>query len=109
MRWSGCPGIMSDMARKKIGVASTREIQNRRVMSTSSGLTSSSKVTVRGSNAMPHIGQKPGSGRTISGCMGQTYSVLSEGAEGAAGSSAIPHLGQAPGLDSRTSESIGQM
>ena len=47
---------------------------------------------------MPHMGQKPGSGRTISGCMGQTYSVLIEGAEGAAGSSAIPHLGQASWL-----------
>ena len=90
-----CPGIMSDMARRKIGAVSTRQIQKRRVMLTSSGLASSSKLTVLSSRAIPHMGQKPGSGRTISGCMGQTYSVLIEGAEGAAGSSAIPHLGHA--------------
>ena len=108
MRWTGCPGIMSDMARKAIGALKTTPTQNRRVMSTSSGLASSSKVTVRGSSAMPQMGQKPGSGRTISGCMGQTYSVFTAGADGAAGSKAMPHLGQAPGLDSRTSGSIGQ-
>src|SRR6516162_6378426 len=99
---------MSDMARKKIGVVSTTEIQNRRVMSTSSGLVSSCKVTILGSSAMPQIGQEPGSGRTISGCMGQTYSVLTEGAAGAAGSRAIPHLGHGPGCTERTSGSIGQ-
>ena len=77
-------------------------------MSISSGLASSSRVTVRGSSAMPQIGQAPGSARTISGCIGQTYSVFTSGAAGAAGSKAIPHLGHAPGLDSRTSGSIGQ-
>ena len=56
MRWSGCPGIMSDMARKAIGALKTTPTQNRRVMSTSSGLASSSKVTVRGSSAIPQIG-----------------------------------------------------
>ena len=108
MRWTGCPGIMSDMARRAIGTLKTTPTQNRRLMLISSGLTSSSKVTVLGSRAIPHMGQKPGSGRTISGCIGHTYSVLTEGAEGAAGSSTIPHLGHAPGLDSRTSGSIGQ-
>ena len=83
-------------------------IQNRRVMSTSSGLGSSSRLTVRGSRAMPQIGQEPGSCRTISGCMGQTYSVLVKGAAGAAGSKAMPHLGQAPGPVCRTSGCIGQ-
>ena len=60
------------------------------------GIASSSNVTVRGSSAMPHIGQEPGSERTISGCIGQTYSVFTVGADGAAGSRAMPHLGQAP-------------
>src|SRR5712692_5585446 len=99
---------MSDIARKKIGAVSAKQIQNRRVMSISSGFASSSRVTVLGSSAIPQIGQEPGSWRTISGCMGQTYSVFIEGAEGAAGSRAMPHLGQAPGLDSRTSGSMGQ-
>jgi hypothetical protein len=58
----------------------TTPAQNRRIISTSSGLASSSKVTVFGSSAMPQIGQLPGSERTISGCMGQTYSALSDGA-----------------------------
>ena len=46
-------------------------IQNRRVMSSSSGFGSSSAVIVRGSSAMPQIGQAPGASRTISGCIGQ--------------------------------------
>src|ERR671924_1259835 len=98
---------MSDIARKKIGAVSATEIQNRRVISTSSGLASSSKVTVLGSSAMPQIGHEPGSWRTISGCMGQTYSVLTDGAAGAADSKAMPHFGHAPGGVSRTSGSIG--
>ncbi len=57
---------------------------------------------------MPQIGHDPGASRTISGCMGQTYSVLIEG-DGAAGSRLMPHFGHAPGLDSRISGSIGQM
>ena len=83
-------------------------IQNRRVMSTNSGLGASSRVTVLGSSAIPQIGQEPGSGRTISGCMGQTYSIVFQMELTVAGSSAMPHFGQAPGLDSRTSGSIGQ-
>src|SRR5918994_5907220 len=99
---------MSDIARKSRGMDNATPIQNLRVISTSSGLASSSKVTVLGSSAMPQIGQLPGSERTISGCMGQTYSVLTDGAETLAGSSAIPHFGHAPGFDSCTSGSIGQ-
>ena len=81
--------------------------QNRRVMSTSSGLTSSA-VTVRGSNAIPQIEQLPGLACTISGCMGQVYSVRVLAVVTSAGSNAIPHFGQAPGVVSRTSGSIGQ-
>src|SRR5439155_4288461 len=108
LRWTGCPGIKSDMARKAIGRLSATEIQNRRFIWTSSGLACSSKVTVLGSSAMPQIGHEPGSWRTISGCMGQTYSVLIDGAAGAAGSKAMPHFGHAPPFESRTSGSIGQ-
>src|SRR5207249_1038923 len=89
----GGPGIKSDMARKTIGALNPTPIQRRRVISTSSGLASSSKVTVLGSSAMPHIGHDPGSWRTMLGCMGQTYSVLTDGAAGAAGSKAMPQAG----------------
>src|SRR5205823_14882447 len=54
-----------------------------------------------------HIGQLPSSGRTISGCIGQVYSVLRSG-RGFSRSSAIPHLGQGPDLLARTSGHIGQ-
>ena len=43
----------------------------RRVMSASSGFGASSSVMVRGSRAMPQIGQAPGASRTTSGCIGQ--------------------------------------
>ena len=38
------------------------------------GSRSSAAVTVRGSSAMPQIGQVPGASRTISGCIGQVHS-----------------------------------
>ena len=90
------------------GSANTTLTWNRRVMSSSSGFCSST-VTVRGSNAMPQIGQSPGASRTISGCMGQTYSVRDAGSTGAAGSRAMPQLGQLPGRSDLTSGHIGQM
>ena len=37
---------------------------------------------VRGSSAMPQIGHEPGSERTISGCIGQVYSIRVAGASG---------------------------
>ena len=83
-----------------------RLIQKRRVMLRSSGLSSAAAATVRGSSAMPQMGHEPGSGRTISGCMGQVYSV--RGADTNSGSRAMPQEGQAPGLDSRTSGHMGQ-
>ena len=46
-------------------------IQKRRVMSSSSGFSSSS-VTVSGSSAMPHFGHAPGWSWRTSGSMGQT-------------------------------------
>ena len=64
---------------------------------------------MRGSSAMPQIGQFPGSSRTICGCIGQTYSVFETGATGATGSSAIPHFGHDPGWSCRISGCIGQV
>ena len=57
----------------------------------------------------PQIGQLPGSLRTISGSIGQTYSVRLVAGAGSIGSSAMPHFGQAPGPSCRTSGSIGQV
>jgi hypothetical protein len=48
------------MASTSTGSVSTAPIQSRRVMSRSSGLGPASAVTVRGSSAMPQIGQLPG-------------------------------------------------
>ncbi len=89
------------------GAVSATLIQKRRVMSRSSGLSSLAAVTVRGSSAMPQMGHEPGAGRTISGCMGQVYSVRVE-AVGTSGSRAMPQEGQAPGLFSWTSGHMGQ-
>src|SRR5258708_29587468 len=89
------------------GAVRARLIQKRRVMSRSSGFSSAAAVTVRGSSAMPQIGHEPGAGRTISGCMGQVYSVRVE-ATGVSDSSAIPHEGHGPGLFARTSGHMGQ-
>ncbi len=63
-------------------------------------------VTVRGSSAMPQIGQAPGALRMTSACIGHTYSVR-VAATGTAGSSAIPQTGQDPGWSCETSASMG--
>src|SRR5271165_428050 len=97
-----CGQIMLPMAIASSGAVSTRLTQKRRVMSRSSEL-SSSTVTVRGSSAMPQIGQLPGSDRTISGCIGQVYSVFVAGIAGDSGSKAMPHFGHGPGPTCRTS------
>ena len=106
---TGWPGSISDIARSTSGTVRSRLIQNRRVMSTSSGFTSSSRLTVRGSSAMPQMGQVPGSERTISGCMGQTYVVCVPGMVVMIGSRAMPQRGQVPGLSWRTSGCMGQV
>ena len=56
------------------------ETRKRRVMSSSSGFLSSARVTVRGSRAIPQIGQGPGFVSRTSGSMGQTYSTVSPAA-----------------------------
>src|SRR5271166_2638239 len=88
------------------GAVNARLTQKRRDMLRSSGFSWVDAVTVRGSRAMPQIGQEPGAGRTIWGCMGQVYSVRAD-ATGTSGSRAIPQEGQAPGLVSRTSGHMG--
>jgi hypothetical protein len=55
------------------------------------------------------MGQVPGSERTISGCMGQTYVVRVPGTTVITGSRAIPQMGQVPGLSWRTSGCLGQV
>src|ERR1700680_3714958 len=103
-----CGAIMLPMATTSSGAVSARLIQKRRVMSRNSGLSSSS-VTVRGSRAMPQIGQLPGPARAISGCMGQVYSILLAGTEGDSASSAMPHCGHGPGPNCRTLGHMGQI
>src|SRR5579883_651494 len=102
------PGINSDTIRASTGRDRTTLIQNRLDMSASSGLDSVPEIS-RGSSAIPQIGQEPGSERTISGCIGQVYSVPAFGAEIVVGSRAIPHLGQLPGPACLTSGCIGQV
>src|ERR1700722_10939841 len=102
-----CGRSMLPMAIASRGAVRTTLTQNRRVMSRSSGLSSVAAVTVRGSRAMPQIGQEPGAGRMIYGRMGQVYSVRAA-ETGKSGSRAMPQEGQAPGLVSRTSVHIGQ-
>src|ERR1700722_3062180 len=56
---------------KNTGTVSARPIQKRRIMSASSALASGSALTVRGSSAMPQVGELPGPLWRISGCIGQ--------------------------------------
>ena len=76
-------------------------------MSSSSGLVSS-RVTTRGSSAIPQIGHDPEASRTISGCIGHVHSVFVSGAA-VIGSSAMPHFGHAPGPCWWTSGSMGHV
>ena len=105
----GAPGSISIITIATRGTVSAAANQNRRVMSRSSGLSSLSTVTVRGSSAMPHFGQSPGSSRTTSGCMGQVHSVRVERAGTPLGSSAMPHDGQSPGPTCSTSGCMGHV
>src|SRR4030065_154345 len=92
------------IAMMNTGKASAALVQKRRVMSFNSVL--SSDVALRGSRAMPQIGQLPGSLRTTSGCIGQVYSTA-PGADGDSVSSVTPHFGQVPGAGWGISGCIG--
>lgn len=102
-------GTTSAIAIAKIGTTRTRLIQKRRDMLVSSGFFSSASLAVRGSSAMPHLGQLPGLSWTISGCIGHVYSTFCDGGTTETGSSAMPHLGQDPGWSCRISECIGHV
>ena len=73
---SACPAACQPWRSRAMARSARALIQKRRVMSRSSGFSSSVAVTVRGSSAMPQMGQDPARSRTISGCMGQVYSVF---------------------------------
>src|ERR1700723_859850 len=62
--------IMADIATIIKGTVSVTLIQNRRVMERSSGLVSSSAVTLSGSSVMPHFGHAPGPRWRTSGSIG---------------------------------------
>src|SRR6266853_4696600 len=106
IRLTGISEIIAAMATASSGRVSVTLTQNRRLISRNSGLSSSTAAALRGSSAIPQIGQEPGRLRTISGCIGQVYSVRRTATD--SGSSDIPQDGQAPGLSWRTSGHIGQ-
>ena len=73
---TAAPQIISAIAVATSGRLSTTLTQKRRVMSFRWTSSTASSVTVRGSSAMPQIGQLPGASRTISGCIGQVHSTF---------------------------------
>src|SRR5680860_1453463 len=75
--------------RMRTGMVSATPTQNRRVMSLSSALGPVSAGTMTGSSAIPQIGQEPGPGCRISGCIGQVYSTVSPPDTEAAGGGAF--------------------
>src|SRR3989337_1682372 len=103
-----CGARSETIASRHTGKASAALTQKRRLMSFNSAL--SSAEALRGSSAMPQIGQLPGSVRTICGCIGQVYSVTFDLAGmGFTGSKAMPHFGHEPGVAWRTSGCMGQV
>src|SRR5687767_12927338 len=66
---------MSPMVTRNTGAPRTTPIQNRRVMSASSGFGASLTSGTRGSSAIPHFGHVPGPSCTTSGCIGHVYSI----------------------------------
>jgi len=71
----GCQPNISPIATARSASVNGADTSSRRCMSTSSGLAGASSVAIRGSSAMPQMGQLPGASRTICGCIGQTHSV----------------------------------
>src|SRR5215469_12020464 len=102
---NGCGQIILPMATANRGMVKIVAIQKRNLISRNSGFSFCREVKVRDSSAMPQMGHDPGWDRTISGCIGQVYSVPA--VAGNSGSNAMPQDGQAPGLDSRTSGHMG--
>ena len=86
---SGRPGSMSPMTDRTSGTVKAAARENRRVISPSSGLSSSSPPAVRSSSAMPQTGQVPGRSRTTSGGIGHVHSWRAAGATGVTGVTAF--------------------
>ena len=78
MRW---PNIASTNTASDSG----KVHQKRRLKSRSSGLPSSSRLGISGSSAMPQIGQVPGPGWRISGCIGQMWIAPASAGDGGDG------------------------
>ncbi|MNN32966.1 hypothetical protein D3C81_1467030 [compost metagenome] len=68
-------GVMASIARAMVATLNGRLHQKRRRKSVSSGFSPSSRLGSTGSRAMPQTGQVPGPSWTISGSIGQVYSV----------------------------------
>ena len=100
-------GTISLIAIARTGRVKAPAMASRRLMSASSGLGASLGSTARGSSAIAHSEQLPGTSATTSGCIGQTYSVRAGAI--VCSSSAIPHSGQSEGAPLRTSGWQGQV
>ncbi len=72
---SNQPRSWPNMASTVSTTVSGKVHQKRREKSRSSGLSSSSRLGISGSSAMPHFGQSPGRSCRTSGCIGQMYTV----------------------------------
>jgi hypothetical protein len=80
------PITRSAIAKANTGNPTMTLTQNRRVISANSGFGPSSTCAIRGSSAMPQIGQGPGRSLSTSGSIGQMYSILApRGVTGGAG------------------------
>src|ERR1700730_11714888 len=77
-RRTGIPGSRSDIEMSIRGSVSPTLTQKRRVISRSSGSGSAAIAVTRGCRAIPQIGQAPGWSLTISGSIGQKYSVAAD-------------------------------
>ncbi len=64
-------GTISPMVQTSSGRVNTALIQKRRLMSSSSAVSSSPVITPSGSSAMPHSGQGEARTSRTSGCIGQ--------------------------------------
>jgi hypothetical protein len=69
------PGTISPMVQITSGSVRMALTQKRRVMSSSSLVSSSPSTTPAGSSAMPHSGHAEARTSRTSGCMGQVYTV----------------------------------
>ena len=81
----GLPGIRSDIASRKSGTVRIAPIQNRRVMSSSSGFGSSLGASVARLERHAADRARARTARTTSGCIGQVYSASPDGAGATAG------------------------